>query len=95
MAKQVFDVTYQIHRIGADGPADDRHAIVVIDGGAVDHDAAGKVAVVAVLERNAILRPGEVIEVVALAEVPVFDQLLQSLDSFFDVNQLQPGPIFQ
>jgi hypothetical protein len=95
MTKQVFSVTYQIDKTGADGPTDDRHAIVVIDGGAVECDAAGKAAVVAVLERNVILRPGEVIDVLAIGVVPFFDQLLQSLDSFFGVNQIQAGPIFQ
>jgi hypothetical protein len=99
MAKQVLDVTYQIHKTGTDGPSDDLlHAIVVIDVGAVDpivYDAAGKAAVVAVLERNAILRPGEVIEVLAIGAVPFFYQLLQSLDGFFEANQIQPEPIFQ
>jgi hypothetical protein len=95
MAKQVFNVTYQIHKMGTEGPTDDLHAIVVIDGGAVDCDATGKAAVVAVLERNVILRPGEAIDVLAIGVVPFFDQLLQSLDSFFEANQIQPGPIFQ
>jgi hypothetical protein len=95
MAKRVVDVTYQIHKTGTDCPIDYLNAIVVIDGGSADNDAVSKVAVAAVLERNAILRPGEVIEVLAVSQVPLFDQLLQSLDDFFDANQIQPGPIFQ